>query len=172
MRIADEVAIEGDRVTVGQHGARRADAIAASGLNADGAAGPNVDVHHPCLGYDSAVARLQSRHERFGEGRGAALRYREAVVLPERGHHPPEQPAARALRADVGVQRVAGEQQAAALAAERLLGQPPDRHDGEAAELEPAPGTDLQTELGAGSQRWKRAEQRVDERAADPVEAR
>ena len=35
-----------------------------------------------------------------------------------------------------------------------------------------AQGGQAQTELGAGSQRWKRAEQRVDERAADPVEAR
>ena len=107
--------------------ARRAATLAAvDRAHADGAAPPDDDA------VDAAAART-STPRALGAGATrapvrrprAADRDGEPELLAEARQQPPEQRAAGALGRQVGVQRVAGEQQPAGLAGELLVGEAP-----------------------------------------------
>ena len=99
---------------------------------------------------------------------GAALREREAVPLPERGEEEAEEAAERRVRRQVGVQRVAREQQRSSFALEALVGEGAhglERHPPELAQpARPEPGE----QRDAGAHRRHRRREPAQERRLDP----
>jgi hypothetical protein len=103
-----------------------------------------------------AAAPLEPAYERLGEAAGAAFRHGPAVLLPQRGEQPAHEAARRRVEAEVGVQRAAGEQQRAPVAAERLGCQPAHGQGGEAREWQEPLRSQAQREPQAGAHRRER----------------
>ena len=164
---AHERAVERGRAHVGEHRAPHADLVAVLGAHRHRAAAAHLDRRDGGRADDPTAARLEAAHQRVGEPTGAAFGDGEAVLLAERREHPAEEPAQRLLGPEVGVQRVAGEQQRAARARERLLRHGADREQREPGEARPLARPDGGGQAPAGDDRRERGEQRVDEMPAD-----
>jgi hypothetical protein len=168
--LADQPAEQHLGVDVAQHGPAGADGRAAD-LDADGPAA--LDDH--AVGGGAAAQRPALGDEPPGEGAGqltgAALGHGVADGLADHGEQPAEHAARRRLGGQVGVQGVAGEQQAAAGAAERLVRHPPDGQQGEAGEVEQLARADGGAELEAAAHGRERRQQRLDQGRADPLPA-
>lgn len=85
---------------------------------------------------DPTAGSLETSHEGSGQRFRAALRHREADVLPEHGQQPAEDAAPGRVRGHVRVHRVASQEQPAALAAEVLVGEPSYGKDADAGQVE------------------------------------
>ena len=135
----------------------------------DGPAAPNQH----CVDADVALqlppVRPSRSHQRGGQLAGAPLGHGEAALLAEAAQHPAEQATAGGFGGQVGVQRVAGQQPGAARRHRILLGQAAHRQQREAPEAQQPARSQRRGQPRAAAQRGKRAQQRVDERAAGPL---
>ncbi|CAD5990856.1 protein of unknown function [Streptomyces sp. KY70] len=139
------------------------------GTDPHGPALPDDDLAHPLSAPHLSPACLQPPDQGRGEGAGAPDRDRKAVGLPQHGHQPAEAAAARRLGSQIRVQRVAGEQEPAALAGELLLAEPAYGKEKAAGQPQPARRPQPGEQLPAGEDRRERGEERGDDVVAQPV---
>jgi hypothetical protein len=155
-----------------EHGAAGGDLAPVAGADADRGAAADQHALHVGAAFQPPAAGLQAGHERGGEPARAALGDGEAVLLREAAQDPAEQAAARRLRREVGVQRVAGQQPRRALPAEPLLGEAADGQQREAREPQQPGGTERGRQPRRAAQRRERPQQRVQERPAGRLPVR
>src|SRR5256885_1445748 len=89
------------------------------------------DAGHRAVALDRPAPIGEPPEQRRGELPRAALRYREANALAEHRQQPPEDRAAGLFRYQIGVQRVAGQQQPPTVAVEALQPVLPHGDDGQ-----------------------------------------
>ena len=115
--------------------------------------------------------RLEATDQRGGELRRHHLRARGTRTAdPRLREHPAEEPARWCVGAHVAVQRVAGEQQRAALAGERVARELAYREQRLPREVEQPARSERGREAGGAADRWHRRRHRVEQRVADALE--
>ena len=102
---------------------------------------------------------------------GAPLRHGKPDVLPEHAQQPAHQGAACAVRVQVAVHGVAGQQQRCPDATEALLPEAAHRHGREPGEVDGPPDAEPLHHPARAPQRRERREQRVEQRVPDGVPA-
>jgi hypothetical protein len=154
---------EGRRAAVGEDCAPSLEAAPVGRERRASAPAPHLNTLDRRLADHFAAPISQPLHQRPGDFAGAALRDRVAVLLAEPAEEPAEHAAAGALWRQVGVEGVAGDQPAAALAPEALLRHPPRRQQREAGEVGEAARTEDAQHPGRGADRRQRRQQGADQ---------
>jgi hypothetical protein len=167
----DEVAEQLRSGDVGEHGDAGADDRPVPGAHPGGPPAGHEDLGDLRVEAQLPAPRLEPGDERVDESAGAADRDREADLLAEHRQQPAEHRAARAVRRQVGVQRVAGEQQRGGLAGELLLGVAPHRLQRKPGEPQPVGDPERAREPEPVAHRREWAEQRRDQPRGQPFPA-
>jgi hypothetical protein len=122
--VADQSPVEDRRGHVGQDRLRRPPVRAVARPGTERTSGADDDPVDRRRRDHDATALLQPVRERPGQLSGPAFRNREAELLAEHRHQPPVPGTGRLLRAEIGVQSHARDQQPCAKSGERLLAVP------------------------------------------------
>ncbi len=169
-RLAHERPVQRGRADVGEHTARRVDRRAVAELDCDRAPVPYHHARDGRRALHQAAARLEATDERGGQLRGTTFGHGEPVLLTQAREHPAEEPARWCVGAHVAVQRVAGEQQRAAFAGERVARELAYRQQRLTREVEEPARSERGREAGGAADWWHRRRHRVEQRVADALE--
>src|SRR5262249_25462989 len=114
--LADEVAEQRGRADVGDHRVTDADRRSVAEDDAAGTPPAHRDPHDGMAALERDTDGGRPSYERVGEPARATLGHREAVHLPDTGEQHAEEPARGLVEPEIGVQRVASEQERSTLA--------------------------------------------------------
>ena len=167
--LAQQLLVEHRGARVGDDGASRADRRATGGPDDPRPAVHEVDVLDALARTDLDAGGPGSRRQRRGQHPRATARRGEPDVLRQHAHQPAEQPAARGIRRDVSVHRVAQQHHSPTLAGEALLGHPGRRQEEEPRQPRHVGRPDRSREPRPRLDRRPPRQQRVEERLLDVV---
>ncbi len=168
----EQIEVQRGCAHVGQHRPPHRHGVARRRAHACGTSGPHDHLGHGRTALDPSTLRLEPPHQGGGELTGAAHRDGPAHLLRERGQQPPVDGAAGRLGQQVGVERVAAEQQRTPLALEAPVRLAPGRAEAELQQVDEAPRSREAPQPDRRAHRWERREQRVEQGRRDAVEER
>ena len=167
-----EAAVEVRGEHVGEHRPTGRVAVPVLGAYGGRATVVHVDAGDPGRRTDDAAERLGPAGEGPGQLPGTTLGHREAHRLPEHRHQHGHQAGAGGIERDVGVPRVAAEQQAGSAAAEVGAADVGRRRQQQPDQVETAGRTQVGERLQTRAHGRERGHQPADEVVADRVPPR
>ena len=155
----EQASVQLRRADVGDH--RAGCGVPGSGTaHGAGAAAGDLDRRRPLAAHDLAAACPQPGEQRIGDPPRPAVRHRKAVILSQRAQDPPEHPAQRGLGADVGVQRVPGQQPRPRVGGKPFLAEPANRKQREPGKAQQLARAELTQQRHDRHDRRERVEER------------